>query len=148
MPTKSCRDFGYSADDHWAKRPPGYSWPDVAGVAADSRDNLFVFNRGEHPVIVFDRAGNFLRSWGEGQFVLPHGIAVDSEERVYVADRENSRVQIFSRHGQVIGEWTDVARPCQVRVMANGDLIVAELGFRAAMWPGISAAPGATGGRL
>src|SRR5262249_266542 len=63
---KTCRDFGYVADDHWAKLPPGYSWPEVAGVATDSRDNVFVFNRGEHPVVVFDRAGNFLRSWGEG----------------------------------------------------------------------------------
>ena len=79
---------------------------------------------------------------------MPHGIAIDRQGVVYVADRENSRVQIFNRHGQFLGEWTDVARPCQVRVMANGDLIIAELGFRAAMWPGVSPPPNPTGGRL
>ena len=37
--------------------PPGWSFVEVVGVATDSAGNVFVFNRGEHPVIVFDRAG-------------------------------------------------------------------------------------------
>jgi hypothetical protein len=34
---------------------------------------MYVFNRAEHPMIVFDRQGNVLRSWGEGQYRRPHG---------------------------------------------------------------------------
>ena len=64
-------ESGYEANEHWAKLPPGWSWTEVAGVANDSQDCVFVFNRGEHPVIVFDRDGNFLRSWGEGVFARP-----------------------------------------------------------------------------
>jgi hypothetical protein len=42
----------------------------------DSKDNVYVFNRGAHPVIVFDRDGGFLRSWGEDiGFVNAHGAA-------------------------------------------------------------------------
>jgi DNA-binding beta-propeller fold protein YncE len=67
---------------------------------------------------------------------------------VYVADRENSRVQLFDPNGAYLGEWTDVARPCQVFVAADGKVYVAELGYRAGMWPGTSAPPGSTGGRL
>ena len=69
-------ESGYEANEHWAKLPPGWSWTEVAGVANDSQDCVFVFNRGEHPVIVFDRDGNFLRSWGEGVFARPHGITI------------------------------------------------------------------------
>jgi hypothetical protein len=67
---------------------------------------------------------------------------------VYVADRENSRVQLFTPQGQFLAEWTDVARPCQVCI-AGEHVFVAELGFRAGMWPGTTA-PGADapGGRV
>ena len=41
---------------------------DVAGVAVNSKDEVFVFNRGEHPMIIFDIHGNYLRSWGESLF--------------------------------------------------------------------------------
>ena len=50
----------------WEKLPPGYSWTDVAAVAVDSKDRVYVFNRGDHPMIVFDSQGKSLDSWGEG----------------------------------------------------------------------------------
>lgn len=255
-----CLDFGYTADDHWAKLPSGWSWTEVAAVAVDSRDRVYVFNRGEHPVIVFDRDGSFVTSWGEGlfarphgitvgpddsiyctddldhtvrkfsadgrllltlgtsgrpsdtgatsidfrtirqagppfyfptnvalaptgelfvadgygnarvhkfapdgrlllswgepgdgpgQFRVPHGIAVDRRGTVFVADRENSRIQLFSAAGESIGEWTDLARPCQVAFDLDGNLFVAELGYRAGMWPGTAPpSPDAPGGRV
>ncbi len=48
--------------ENWEKLPPGWEFIDVAGVAVDSKDNVYVFNRSEHPVIVFDREGSFLRT--------------------------------------------------------------------------------------
>jgi DNA-binding beta-propeller fold protein YncE len=255
----TCRDFGYTADDHWAKLPAGWSWPDVVGVACDSRDRVFVFGRGDHPLAIFDRDGKFLSSWGDGLFVrphgifigaddsawctddtdhtvrkftpdgkllltlgtsgkpsntgatsidyrtirraagpfhyptnlalspegdfyigdgygnarvhkfsadglllfswgepgsgpgqfhVPHGIAVDRQGTVYVADRENSRIQLFTPDGKFVSEWTDVARPCQVFIDPKGMIFVAELGFRAGMWPGTIAPKDAPGGRL
>src|SRR5262249_10145389 len=88
MPLTSshCRAFGYDADASWAKLPPGIRWPEVAGVASDSRDNVFVFNRGPHPVLVFAPDGAFLRSWGEGGFVRPHGITIGPDDSVYCCD--------------------------------------------------------------
>ncbi len=252
--------FIYEANSEWAIRPEGYSWLEVAGVATDSRGRVFVFNRGEHPVMVFDRNGAFLESWGEGlfarahgitigpddfvyctgdfdhtvrkftpdgqllltlgtpgrpsntgatsidyrtirhagppfhfptnvalsptgdiyvsdgygnacvhkfsptgqllfswggpgggpgQFRVPHGLAVDREGKVYVADRENSRLQIFSAAGEFLSEKTALARPSQVAFDTSGNLFVAELGYRAGMWPGTyPPTPEATGGRV
>ena len=61
-------DFAYKAQDGWAKWPEGWDSGDVAAVGVDRHDNVYAFNRGPHPMVVFDRAGNFLRSWGEGIF--------------------------------------------------------------------------------
>ena len=257
---RCCRDFGYEAQDQWAKLPAGWSWTEVVGVATDSNDRVLVFARGVHPVTIFDRSGAWLGGWGEGlfdrphgivigpddavyctddlqhtvrkftpdgrllqtlgsaghpsdtgatsmdyrtivragppfnfptnvalspagelyiadgygnarihkftpdgrlllswgepgagpgQFHLPHGITIDRRGTVYVADRENSRLQLFSPDGEFISQWTDVARPCEVFVDQQDDVWVAELGYRAAMWPGTTPpTPDATGGRV
>ena len=255
-----CRSFGFVADDHWAKLPAGWSWSEATAVAIDSKDRVYVFNRGAHPVIVFDRDGTFLNAWGEGlftrphgitigpddriyltddmghtvrkfttegrllmtlgtqgkpsdtgatsvdfrsirraagpfhyptnlaisangdlyitdgygnarvhrfsadgklrqswggpgsgprEFHVPHGIAIDREGTIYVADRENCRIQLFSPEGTYISEWTDLARPSQLFIDRSGDVYLAELGFRAGMWPGTSAPDAnAPGGRV
>ncbi|HZN57704.1 MAG TPA: peptidyl-alpha-hydroxyglycine alpha-amidating lyase family protein [Planctomycetota bacterium] len=106
----------------------------------------------------FSADGRLQFSWGEpgsgpGQFHVPHGIAVDRSGTVYVADRENSRVQLFSPDGEYLREWTGLARPCEIFIdeRRSGPPLayVAELGYRAGMWPGTSPpAPGATGGRV
>ncbi|MBI3836999.1 MAG: hypothetical protein HY288_03590 [Planctomycetia bacterium] len=252
--------FRYRAEPAWEQLPPGWSFVEVAGVATDSSNNVFVFNRGDHPLIVFDRQGQFLRSWGEGMFVrphgifiapddavfcvddldhtvrkftpegkllltlgtrgkfsdtgartvdyrtikrsgppfnfptnlaiapggelyvadgygnarvhrftregqliaswgepgggpgqfhVPHGIAIDRRGTVYVADRENSRLQLFSPNGDFVAQWTDVARPCQVAIDSQENVFVAELGYRAGMFPGNEPPAGKpTGGRV
>ncbi|HVH81509.1 MAG TPA: peptidyl-alpha-hydroxyglycine alpha-amidating lyase family protein, partial [Stellaceae bacterium] len=70
----------------WGKLPPGWSLPDVASVAIDSKDQVYVFNRGEHPMMVFDRNGNFLRSWGEGQYPRAHGVHMAPDDSIYLTD--------------------------------------------------------------
>jgi hypothetical protein len=55
----------YRVEEGWGALPGGWSFHEVAAVGVDRNDNVYVFNRGEHPMIVFDRGGKFLRSWGE-----------------------------------------------------------------------------------
>ena len=68
--------FTYQVVENWAKLPDGWSFKEVGGVGVDAQDNVYVFNRGAHPVMIFDRQGNFLRSWGEGIFPRAHGITM------------------------------------------------------------------------
>jgi len=59
----------YEVVDNWAKLPPGREFnADVAAVGVDKQDRVYAFNRGKHPMVVLDRAGNFLRSWARGSF--------------------------------------------------------------------------------
>lgn len=102
----------------------------------------------------FNAEGKLLHSWGQpgtgpSEFRIPHGIAIAKDGRVIVADRENSRLQFFSPDGEYLAEWGDIARPCQVAIDPDGNLFVAEVGYRAGMWPGTSPpSPDATGGRI
>ena len=63
--------YAYEPVENWAKLPPGWSFKEIGGVGVDKNDNVYVFNRGAHPMIVFDRDGNFLRSFGEGSSRAP-----------------------------------------------------------------------------
>ena len=56
----------YRVVENWAKLPDGWNLTDVAAVAVDSKDRVYVFNRGEHPMVVLDRDGNFIKSWAKG----------------------------------------------------------------------------------
>jgi hypothetical protein len=70
----------YRVVENWAKLPDGWKLTDVASVAVDSKDRVYVFNRGTHPMIVFDRDGNFIKSWGEGLFRRAHGLHIDAHD--------------------------------------------------------------------
>ena len=87
----------------WEQLPAGWRHGDVAGVATDSQDRVYVFNRSEHPVIVYDRDGHFLRSWGEGVFTRPHGITIH-QDVVYCADDTDHTVRAFRLDGELV--WT------------------------------------------
>jgi hypothetical protein len=56
-------EYRYRVVEGWGDLPPGYTYRDGAAVCVDSKENVYVFNRGAHPVNGFDRDGKFLGSW-------------------------------------------------------------------------------------
>ena len=92
----------YRVVEDWAKLPDGWEFRDVAAVAVDGRDRVYVFNRGEHPMIVFDREGNFLRSWGEGAYPRAHGIHIGPDETLYLTDDGSHTVRRCTLEGKVL----------------------------------------------
>ena len=94
--------YRYQVIADWAKLPDGWEFLDVAAVAVDSKDRVYVFNRGQHPMIVFDREGNFLRSWGEGLFKRAHGIHIGADESLYCTDDSDHTVRKCTLEGKVL----------------------------------------------
>ena len=92
----------YRVIENWAQLPPGWNFKDVGGVGVDSKDRVYVFNRGEHPMIVFDRDGKFLRSWGEGLFKRAHGILIDREDNLYLTDDGDHTMRKCTIDGKVL----------------------------------------------
>src|SRR5947209_4537170 len=98
----NCRDFGYEVYENWGRLPAGWTWGEVVAVATDSHDRVFVCSRSEHPVTVFAPDGAFLRSWGEGLFVRPHGICVGPDDTVWCTDDTAHTVRRFTPGGRPI----------------------------------------------
>jgi len=134
----------------WEKLPKGYVHKDVDGVATDSKDNVYLMTRQDARVIVYDQAGSFIRSWGEGLFTpRTHGIAIDSADFVYTVDDGDHTVRKFTPEGKQImmigtpGKFSDTGydgktiasitkggppfnRPTDVAIAPDGELYVCD----------------------
>jgi hypothetical protein len=125
----------YEVVEVWGRLPEGWSFGNVIGVAVDSRDDVYVVNRGEHPVIVFDSDGGFKGSWGEGVFNAPHGLCIDGEV-CYIADYRDHTVRKFTLGGKLLhtwgtkdqpgGEGEPFNRPTDVAIAPTGEMYVSD----------------------
>src|SRR3954447_22573338 len=86
----------------WAQLPSGWNFGECSGVAVDKNDNVWVFNRGPHPVVEFDKNGKMLRAWSEVPVKSSHGIRVDPEGNVWLIDVAGHKVLKMSPSGHVL----------------------------------------------
>ena len=86
----------------WGRLPPTIALGDVAGIAVDDRNRVYLFNRGSDPVVILDRDGEFLASWGHGQFANAHGAHIGADQCLYLTDNGNHTVRKFSLDGQLL----------------------------------------------
>lgn len=129
-------ELSFEVVEGWGELPEAWAFGQVIGVAVDSRDNVYVFNRSEHPVIVFEREGGFLNSWGEGVFGTPHGIYIDDSDNVYCTDSGDHTVRKFTTCGlllQTLGtkgvpgdDGAPFNRPTDAAISPSGQLFVSD----------------------
>ncbi len=107
-------DYTYEVSgDEWGDLPQGWLYDEIGCLAVDSHDNLFVFSRGEHKMIVLDRDGNFLRSWGEDEFNVPHGLSVDADDNLYAVDCLDHTIKKFTPEGKLLMTIGESGKPSQ-----------------------------------
>jgi hypothetical protein len=67
---------------------------------------------------VFDRDGNFLRSWGEGVFKNPHGIHIGPDDSIYCTDDGDHTVRKCTTDGKVL---LTIGIPAKPAAFMSGD---------------------------
>ncbi len=103
--------FRFVAHRPWGDLPPGYVLEDVAAVAVGPDDRVYVFNRSAHPVIVLERDGGFIGSWGEDLFTRPHGLRVLDDGTLLCIDDGDHTVRWCAPDGRVLQTIGTPGRP-------------------------------------
>lgn len=130
----------YEVNNNWAKLPKNIRLGYTHGVAVDSRDRVYIFNQSEHAVIVLDRDGSLLHSWGAEFAGGAHGMCLSREENgefLYLTDIERHLVVKTRLDGSIlmtlgvpelpgIYDRPDQYRPTDVAVAPNGDFYVSD----------------------
>ena len=134
-------DLGYVPVPHSLNLPDGLTWGAPSSVAISSEGHILVFNRGDHPLVEFDRDGKFLRSLGEGLYTRPHGMRLDAQDNIWTTDVNGHTVTKMSPQGQVLlvlgvkgqaGDWNEAANsrllnePTDLAIGPTGDIFVVQ----------------------
>ena len=133
------KQFTYEVSgDNWGKLPEDWFYKEATSVDVDSKDNVYVFNRGNHPMIVFDSEGNVLRSWGKGIFTNPHGVTIGPDDTVWCVDNVDHSIRQFTPEGKLLFTLAEknpspvmsgkpFSRPTRVAIdPRNGEILVAD----------------------
>jgi streptogramin lyase len=100
---------------HFAAKPPAVGWESgaVSGIALDREGRIYEIQRSDKadPVLVLDSEGKVLRSWGRGEFNIPHSIRIDPSGNVWTVDAGSSVIIKYSPLGEKLMTITVGERP-------------------------------------
>lgn len=122
----------YATQAGYFKMPAGRAWGSSSTVDIDidgesvwiaercgGNINACVNNPDTNLVMLFDKEGNMVRSFGAGYITWPHGIHVDHEGNVWVADARGTDA-IEGYDGEAYGHQVHKFSPTGVHLMALG----------------------------
>jgi DNA-binding beta-propeller fold protein YncE len=107
------REYVYAELPDWPTLPDEWTFHEVADVVVGPGDRVYVFNRGEHPMMVFEADGTFVTSWGEGVFTRPHGVTVGPEGNLWCADDDGHAIFKCTPEGEVLGTIGTPGQPAR-----------------------------------
>src|SRR5262245_21056601 len=118
LAAQSAPDIAFDSADP-LKWPANIHLGEAAGVATNSRGDVFVYTRTGHPTMTFgtarpfahggsrlfqfDRTGKFIREIGQDSygFLVAQQVRVDPQDNVWIVDRLSSMVIKFDPNGQI-----------------------------------------------
>lgn len=140
----------YRSEYGFLRLPPGRVMGSTSAVAVDSKGHVWVAERcganscagsSLDPIMEFDAEGNFLKAFGGGLTVFPHGFFIDGEDNLWLTDArvaggKGATVMKFSPDGRLLmtlgkpgvqGRGTDeFTEPNAVLVTKQGTIFVAD----------------------
>ncbi|PFX22950.1 E3 ubiquitin-protein ligase TRIM71 [Stylophora pistillata] len=101
------------------------------GVTVNNLDEIFVTDIKNNRILVLDKDGQFIRSFGQNQVNSPTGVWIDNEGRSYVANRGSNKISLFHQNGELISAVPidgSLRNPRGICFDPMGNLVVCDAG--------------------
>jgi hypothetical protein len=126
---------------------PNEVFSTIASVGFDSRGNLFILDRDNRRIVMFDRSGAFVRTIGSsgqgpGEFTFPVGMAVYDDGRLAVMDLGNAGISVLDANGV----YADIVSPDPGMVQPRPTLTLWPSMNNSILLAGAQVAPGGRSG--
>ena len=113
-------EHSYRAVEGWGLGPDGWSFGIVSSMATDSQDRVYIIDREPKPaVVVLDRDGRLLNSWGQDFFEVPHSIWISPDDVIYMTDCEKHTVSLHTLDGELISMLGTPGKTAELGVPFN-----------------------------
>jgi len=136
--SESPADIRYKIVENWLKLPDNIQHKVVTGVTVDSKDRIYILDRGvEFPsVICLNTNGEFLFQWKLEGIAEPHLIMCDKHDDMWITDTQNHQIHKLSKNGEVVfslgekgvkgSDATHFDRPTDIQFLKNGNYFIAD----------------------
>src|ERR1700741_363250 len=113
-------ELTYDAAVEPLKLPPNLNFGEVAGVATNSKGDVFVYTRTGHPTLSlgtarpfahggsrmfrFDKTGKYVGEIGQGiyAFLFAEKVKVDPQDNIWVVDQMSNTIMEFDPEGRLV----------------------------------------------
>ena len=125
----------YAVEWPWGELPSDIELGYLSHVALDSQGCVYVYQRADPPIVVFDPTGSYLRSWGSQLIADAHGLFITPDDRVFLVDRDAHQILIFDVQGNLLSTLGDrhwprheapFNHPSGIAVAPDGDIYVTD----------------------
>jgi DNA-binding beta-propeller fold protein YncE len=136
-------DLGFEFDENPLPLPSNVQFASsIAGIAINSKGHIFVYQRadaGKPMLLEFDQNQKFVKAWGDGIAVRPHGMRIDAQDNIWITDVSGNTVMKLNPSGEVVmtlgtkgktGAWNEATgehylnQPTDLAFGENGEIFV------------------------
>lgn len=104
--------FRYELDKDFLKLPDFLQYVPICTGCADEKDVLYLATRDrEHPIVVVDPEGNYIRDFGKNLFTFLHSVFVTGHKTLLCADSNTHVIRELSLEGEVIRDLGNFGVP-------------------------------------
>ncbi len=126
----------YVVDTTWPRKPERFKWAQMAGIAVDKQDQVYIFTRSQPTIQIYKTNGTLVRAWIMEDSSGSHFIRIGPEGNVWTANISEHVVRKYSPKGKLLltlGE-TGVAgtdknhfdKPTDMAILPTGDIFISD----------------------
>ncbi len=130
--------FAYELIPEYGDFPEEYEFTMYSGGYCDKDDNLYLLSRdSDHPVVMLDAEGHFIKSFGKGLFKEVHNLFVTPKNTLLCTDTALHVVRELTTEGELVRDFGTLGVPSDSgydreiwrRNMRRGKIVATDLAF-------------------